>query len=145
MKKNFFSWMTIALMALVSVGFTSCGDNDSDTDEGVSYDMTDTEAIATLQGTWSVTTTEFDDEEGDVTWTETWVIEGNRLIIIDDRGYETKWSFSVKDGVFEYGYSGGVEKHRFTSLTASCFITSDAEFTQSGRMIIKMVGTKRGK
>ena len=128
------------IMALVFVGFASCGSNDDD--GGSSYNLSDKEAIATLQGRWSVKVTEYDDE-GDETWTETWEFDGNTLYITSSSStYRSSNTFSVKSGVLSYGYRGNEESHRFMRLTASQFETSDAEF-HDGQLCIKMIGTKQ--
>lgn len=44
MKKNLFNWLTILMVAIVSVGFVSCGDDDDDEEGGP----------VSLVGTWSL-------------------------------------------------------------------------------------------
>ena len=45
MKKNLFSWMTIMMVAIVSVGFVSCSKDDDD-------NLSNSELVNQLQGTW---------------------------------------------------------------------------------------------
>ena len=144
MKKNFlWSMMAFMMVTVFSISFTSCGGDDNEGNSS-SYNLTDEQALDALQGTWNVITTEYDEEEGDETWSETWEISGSKLNIIRNN-YTWKYNFIVKDGIFSYGNGTNVsnyEKHQFVKLNSSRFETSDAAF-HNGKMIIKMVGTKK--
>lgn len=45
MKKNLLNWMTILMVAIVSIGFVSCGNDDDDDKKG---------GTVSLVGTWSL-------------------------------------------------------------------------------------------
>jgi len=145
MKKIQFSVFAMMILALVC-GFTSCGSDDDDNNGGSSsYNLTDEEAVTALQGTWSVKVTEYDEEEGDDNWIETWVVQGNNLTTTEDN-YTYKSIFTIKNGIIAFGdpvyFDRNNEKHRFNKLTSNYFETSDAEFN-NGKICIKMVGTKK--
>lgn len=143
MKKFHFSVFAMMITALVCVGFASCGSDDDD--GGSSYSLTDEEAVTALQGTWSVKVTEYDEEEGDDSWIETWVVQGNNLTITENN-YTYKSIFTIKNGIIAFGdpvyFDRNNEKHRFIKLSSKIFETSDAEF-HNGKICIKMIGTKK--
>ena len=112
-----------------------------DDNQGGSYNLTDAEAISILQGKWTVVLTEYDEEEGDETWTEEWDFSENSVKITKPGAYVLNFVYTVKDGVLVLGPEDNREYHKFVSLTPTSFETSDADFF-GGKQCIKMVGTK---
>lgn len=116
------------------------GGND---DDKAPYSLTDDEAVAMLQGTWSVETTEYDDEEGDAIWTNTWEINGDIINEIGRYGSHIM-KYSIQDGVITYGsadvWPKSTDKFKFTNFTTNHFEMND-EFIM-GKICIKIVGTK---
>ena len=145
MKKNYlWSLLTFIMVAMMSCGFAACG-GDDDGGGGNSYNLTDDQAVSTLQGTWNVNINEHYEGEEDDNSTETWVVKGNDITITEGK-YSRKVIFTIKNGVITLGdpvyFDKNNEKHRFIRLTSSSFETSDAEFND-GKICIKMVGTKK--
>lgn len=52
MKKNLLNWMTILMVAIVSVGFVSCGDDDDDNNNKIDEEETATSIIGTWRDSW---------------------------------------------------------------------------------------------
>ena len=82
-KKRLFAFMAMFMMAVVGVGFASCGDDD---DEG-GVGLSDEEIAVVLQGTWDVVGHE-DGETSNAVWT----FNGNTL-----KAWDTG-TFSVENG-----------------------------------------------
>ena len=85
MKKNLLNWMTILMVAIVSVGFVSCGDDDDDEKEGA--------IIGTWRSDWS-------DEGGTGYTLITFYANGSGNLIEKEDGKTTnenfKYAFDAK-------------------------------------------------
>ena len=53
MKTNIFSWITFLMVAIVSIGFVSCGDDDDDNNNKLDEEETATSIIGTWRDSWS--------------------------------------------------------------------------------------------
>lgn len=62
MKKNLLNWMTILMVAIVSVGFVSCSNDDDDNNES----RTVTNYKEAINGTWRVTYDSWGETETDI-------------------------------------------------------------------------------
>ena len=146
--KRLIELMGCLLIALSCIGFYSC--SSSDDDEGnTAYTMTDEEAVTILQGSWNVITTEYDEEEGDVTDDWIWTFSGNNLRVYDVMGDRGEWdsthSFKINNGIFTVGNGSNADAIKIISLTNNRFEFNDKGIDGREKITIKIVGTRTDK
>lgn len=109
MEKNSISWMTILMVAIVNIGFVSCGGDDEK--NGLGY--TNNEVIVQLMShKWYCSTTEFNETSyGGYTYTQQWTVyfynetEGVIHCKTIDRDTDLGTSREENDYVFSYDVS----------------------------------------
>lgn len=106
MKKDLLNWMTILMVAIVSVGFLSCGDDDDDEKGGT----------VSLVGTWSLNFGPNDyclltfNQNGTVKYQE-----------YDDGEWEEEdtYNYTYIDGILRLTYSNGSERETIEVISLS--------------------------
>lgn len=108
MKKYFGILLAVMMMAVMSIGFTSCGDDD---DNG-SVNLSDEEIAATLQGTWDIVQYYPEDGEspndGDK---DVWIFSGNKVSTYSLYNH----AFTIQNGVIHSNaFDGGIVLTKLT-------------------------------
>ena len=130
MKKSFMYLMTMMMVAMLSVGFASCGSDDDDSNSSYSR---------LIVGTWKMTHQITYDADGNVksennresTWVDVFNADGTYITTDGYNSESAKWSISGNRLSLKYGRE--TETETIKSLTESTMVLQYDEF-KDGRV-----------